>query len=51
MSIYLQFTYLIIQLMTFSISNYGLRMDFLSIGCCKQTNKQGMTTKERIEKD
>ena len=36
-----------------------LRMDFISIGFCKQTNKQGMTTffteqhatKERVEKD
>ena len=50
MSIYLQFTHLIIQLMTISISNCGLkityiyllRMDFLSIGFCEQTNKQRM---------
>ena len=29
MSIYLQFTYLIIQLMTFSISNYGLKITYI----------------------
>ena len=30
---------------------HGLRMDFLSIGFCKQTNKQRMTTKQHATKE
>ena len=43
----------------FENNSLRLRMDFISIGFCEQTNKQGMTTffteqhatKERVEKD